>query len=96
MANTQLELCSGSSNNSEMKDKDITLFSNGWFFSCSRQAFRLVNYNFFISFCMTFQIVPLIKIKPEVVKIIIKKRYKNQLEIDLKYTISNVKSILFP
>lgn len=45
---------------------------------------------------MTFQIVPLIKIKPEVVKIIIKKRYKNQLEIVYFKSISNVKSILFP
>lgn len=29
MANTELKLCSGSSNNSDMKDKDL-FFLNGW------------------------------------------------------------------
>lgn len=36
------------------------------------------------------------KIETEVVKITIKKRYKNQSEIDLKYNISKVKAIQFP
>lgn len=39
MANTELELCSGSSNNSEMKDKDITIFSNGCFLNVAGKHF---------------------------------------------------------
>lgn len=44
---------------------------------------------------MTFQIVPLMKIETEVVKITTKKRFKDQLEIDLKYHILKAKTHVY-